>query len=244
LTADALISTEAGVFMAHHDDSDRSGEDIGFVDAISGEEDAFLALAAEISAPQALGTPPAAATGGPAASKEPKEKPMAIRPDAKAARAAAVKTAQAALVKAQANLAKAEADAAAPDDEMNDDIPDEDENKDKPAADGGEGEAPAAEGDAEQGEAAAIAASAEAKAHPGLALAAIQSNQTLAQFKANVAAAVAQRGGGGALREAMANAPRLRPDAQQTSSSARKALSTAEIVARNTAKGLEVHGHK
>ena len=67
--------------------------------------------------------------------------------------------------------------------------------------------------DASAKSAAAISASPEAKAHPHMALAAIGSGQTLAQFRANVAA-VAQAPKTSKLDVAMAaHGARLGPDA-------------------------------
>jgi ClpP class serine protease len=198
LTAEALIATEAAVFMGHHDEAARSGLELGFVDEISGEEAAFAALAAKVSDPQSTGMPSLAAPGGRAAAKPASEQPMALRPTTPAAKSAAVTLAEAAVATAQANLVKARAEsgAEAPADEMDDEETD-DTKKDPEAADEG-------------GEAEAIAASAEAQSHPQMALAAITSGQTLAQFQASVKAAGAPRG---RLAEAMAGARRLGADA-------------------------------
>ncbi len=96
---------------------------------------------------------------------------------------------------------------------------DKDDDEEDVPADEAEGD-DAAEGasqdnkdddDKAEGEASAIAASPEAKKHPALALAAIQSGQTLAQFRASAAVAAPARTS--RLDQVMAGANRLKPDA-------------------------------
>ena len=225
LTPEALLATQAGVFMANHDDAARSGLALGFVDEISGEEAAFAALAAQVSDPQSTGLTPPAAPGGRAASTPSENKPMALRPQS----TAAVTAAEAALRVAQANLTKAKAEAEAPAAAESADDADPDEEKDAPEA-----EETADAGEADAGEASAIAASAEARANPGLALAAIQSGQTLAQFKAS--AAVAGASGRGQLPAAMSGAARLGADSAPAKAGG---LSAAKIYEANRAKALK-----
>ena len=239
LTEEALLATEAAVYMANHDDSARSGLALGFVDEICGEESAFSALAAQVSDPQSLGLPSPAASGGRAALDPAKEKPMALRPTTTAGRTAAVQAAEAALASAQANLAKARAEAEGGDDTQEggggDDTVEGGEGNDTIEAGAGDDALSGGEGDdaATGSDASAIAASAEAKSHPQLALAAIQSGQTLAQFKANVAAAGAPKG---VLASAMAGAQRLGPDGAKADAQPLK--SAAQIYAANREKGL------
>jgi capsid assembly protease len=221
LALQALIDTQARVFMAQHDDEARSGLALGFVDAIQSEQDAFAALVAQISGPPAAVSP-----------STPKKEAKLANPKRKGG-SAATKTAlmaSAAAVPALAAETPAVPAAAAPDEGYVDcetcggtglmadgsdceicdgegqvPIDDEDDEVD--------GAAPAGDG---ASAAAAISASAEAAAHPHLALAAIKSGQTLAQFQASVAAlAIAPKTS--KLDEAMARAPRLGPDAQQAS---------------------------
>lgn len=229
LTPEALIETQAAVYMANHDEKALSGLDLGFVDEISGEEAAFSALAAEVSTPQALGVPQTARTGSRAA-KTTKEEPMAVRPETKAARMAAVATAQAALTSATATLAAAEAKAASDDEDCAEDG-DGDDTATAPEANDG---AVQGEPGADSTEASAIAASAEAKSHPAMALAAIGSGQTLAQFQASVTAAGAAPAPKGALAAVLGVAPRLGPDAAAKTGVRRTA---AQIFEANSAAG-------
>lgn len=216
LTEDVVLGTEARVFMGHHDEPERSALELGLIDAHAGEEEAFLELVEHVAAAgrtvsiPASGTPSAAAPRGRASASPAQEADMA-QPK-KAAAMPAVKAAQAALRKAQADLARAQAESAA--------VPEEDEDEDEgqPAAtEPAEEPEPEATDDEEEGaddDGKAIAASAEAKAHPTLALAAIQSGQTLAQFRASVGAlATAPRTS--KLDRAMAGAQRLAPDASK-----------------------------
>lgn len=200
-TTEALIATRARVYMARHADPERSGESLGFVDAVMGEEAAFAALVAHIqSAPDAKIAAPDET--GSLAAQQSKEKPMAAKVPSTALAAVQAKKAN-----LQAQLAEVE----------------EEEKKETEAAEGDpppEGETEEERKKREEEEAAgdqssAIAASAEAKTHPNLALAAIGSKQTLAQFKATVAAAgaVAKPKAESKLDKVMAGAPRLGRDA-------------------------------
>jgi ClpP class serine protease len=175
LTADALMATKAQAFMAEHADPERSGLALGFVDEITDEEAAFEALAALVADPTPGPGQHSPAADGSRTAATPKEAPMAVRPTNKAQIAA--------------RRAK-----------LQEELDQLDEEEAATGGDPGEGEETDEDADAEDaapasGEAAAIAASKEAKAHPALALAAIQSGQTLAQFKASASAAAA---GGGA----------------------------------------------
>lgn len=251
LSAEALIATQARVFMAKHDEPARSGLALGFVDAIETEEQAFASLVTLVSgagAPiQTASAASGAASSSPAASIQTKEPRMSSRAPSPPARAASRAPNPPA---AGANTPRARAGAQTP--PPADDDAAEDEAKgvvDCPTCEGtgqifgadgdgtlecptckGTGDVPAgsdagkeeaAEGDEPADpakEARAIRNSPEAKAHPHAALAALEHGLTYDQFKAQVAAfsAAPQRG---ALREAMAGARRLGPDAAQASSS-------------------------
>jgi capsid assembly protease len=196
LTVEALVATQARVFMGEHDEEARSGIALGFVDAIASEEAAFTALLAEIS-----GDRPA-----PAAETPKKEAEMANpnRTPAAAAPTPAATTPKPA--------------AARPDPGY---VDCEDCGGTGFVADGSECETCSGtgqvldedEGGDMKGEAAAIAASAEAKTHADLALAAIGAGMTLKQFQA-MAAAAPKQAKASRLDEALAAAPRLGPDAQ------------------------------
>jgi ClpP class serine protease len=213
-TREALIATRARVYMARHEDDERSGEKVGFVDAIMSEEEAFAELVAHVStAPKTIITPAPAATGSRAAPPS-KEEPMATRASAKTKAALTAAQRKTKSLRAQLSAAEKEEDEAAKavDDEEEDDDPDpaavdpDDEDKDEPAAEGDDEDE-----DGESKDAKAIAASAEAKANPALAMAAISTGQTLAQFKAS--AAVAGKGGKTSrLDAAMAGSRRLGAD--------------------------------
>lgn len=220
LTRDQLLQLRADVFMAEHQDEARSGVALGLADEIMDEEQAFAALVEHVSSEPVSGSQ-AGASGSRASAQSEKEAVMATKPTAgRQARAAAqVAQAEKALRLAQANLAKVKTGATAAE-------PDEDDDEDDAGA--GQGGASAEEKDPDEddddedddapeaseggnGEASAIAASTEAKKNPALALAAIQSGQTLAQFKASAAAAGSAQGGN-RLDRAMSGAQRLRAD--------------------------------
>lgn len=216
LTYDAMIAMRADAFMAENAQADRSGLALQLVDEIATEEAAFAALVAEVSDPAEDRS--AAAPGQRASASTPKERPMARKPNAggKPARAAQVAQAEKALRLAQTNLKKVkasseaatdadednDADAGQTDDAADAADPDEDEPGDESTEE---------DEDEEADEAKAIAASAEAKTHPHLALAAIETNQTVAQFRRNVAAAGAAPRTS-RLDAAMGGSRRLAPD--------------------------------
>lgn len=247
LTAEALIATRAGVFLANHDDPALSGLSLGLVDAIATEEAAFgelrdqVAGSVSVSAP-ANGTPLAGAPRGRASASPAQEATMANKPTAggKPSRAASIATAQAAVRKAQAALARAQATAtededvdpaaASDEDDQVDAVSPDDADEDPAGDETGED---AEDGDAD--EASAIAASAEAKAHPAMALAAIGSKQTLAQFKASCAAAGAS-GGRHQLAATLGGSPRLGADGAAGAKPVRSARAQHD---RNRAAGLK-----
>lgn len=206
LTAEALIATQARVFMAQHDDPTRSGLALGFVDAISSEQEAFAELLARVASPAAPAKPP-------------KDTNMATQNRQQ-------RRAHAARLRASASAAEAEAGAPAAgmEDCETCDGTGEVDGKECPDCEGsGEMEAkapppPPADGPADAS--AAIAASAEAKTHPALALAAIGSKQSLAQFQATVAAVGATPKPKGNLDAQMETGYRLGPDGEKTAPAA------------------------
>lgn len=192
LSEEALLATKAQVYMGEHADPARSGLAVGFVDEITDEEAAFEALAALVAEPTPdQGKSPPAADGSRTA-ETPKEAPMAVRP------------------KSKAQIAARKAELQAELDEL-----DAEEGGDTGADGGDEGDEDEPDGDAtgdgKSTDAAAIAASKDAKDHPALALAAIQTGQTLAQFKASAAAAAASPRQS-RLATALQGAKRLGPD--------------------------------
>lgn len=223
LTQEALIATEARVFLGEHDEAARSGLALGFVDAIRSEEEAFEDLYAEVTPPEpALGA--VRTVSGPAgdASTSRKETPMAGSAPKQAAQAAQAQKAaqlkalsdQRSKIDAQIQALEGDEDPAAAQTDADggegDGEKKDDEDPEEPE---GEPKEPDVAGDA--GEAQAIAASAEAKANPAGAIAAIQSGLTLAQFKAmSGSGALAAAGKRSPLADAMAVARRLGPDAQ------------------------------
>lgn len=223
LTEAVVLGTEARVFMGHHDEAERSALELGLIDAHAGEEEAFLELVEHVAAAgrtvsiPASGTPSAAAPRGRASASPAQEADMAIKPKA-GGKSPALKAAQAAVRKAQAELARVKAETeGAPEDEAEDEDmdastdPDEGTDDADPAAQDGD-EDPDAQ-DEESDEAKAIAASAEARANPALALTAIQTGQTLAQFRANVAAAGGSAAAPRRLENTLKGSPRLGADA-------------------------------
>lgn len=222
LTEDALLATRAGVFMGDHADPARSGLQLGFVDEIAHEQDAFNALLAEISASPSPKSPSAGPKGSRAAAKSEKEPLMANQPPKKAPKAEKTHAERLAAAEAEVVRLKAQAPDDAPDGDDDGDAADEvddvDDNSEQP--DGGQAPDPSVDEDkpedkteAVSREALAIAASAEAKTHPHLALTAISTGMTLAQFQASAATA-APAGRKSPLSEAMANSQRMRPDAK------------------------------
>ncbi|MCA0366801.1 MAG: S49 family peptidase [Proteobacteria bacterium] len=223
LTQDKLLALRADAFMAQHADPERSGLALGLVDGIATEEEAFRQLVAHVSAP-ADQTEPAAASGARAAS--PAKEAVMAQPIRKPAAAAQVAQAEKALAVAKANLAKARATAQAAvadedDDDVNDKAPatEADDEEDKESDEDDEDD----EAKEKPSSAVAIATSPEAKAHPGLANAAIASGQSLAQFKATVAALGGTQSRG-RLDAAMAGSRRLSPDAAKVQTGASGAI--------------------
>ncbi|MFZ3007264.1 MAG: S49 family peptidase, partial [Phenylobacterium sp.] len=217
LTPEALLATQARVYMANHKDTSRSGQALAFVDAIESEEQAFNALLASLptatSGPTPGFTPSSAANaqrGGPSASKE---SPMAAT-GPKTTPTLALLTAQRATLDAQIALASANSETGA------------DTTAGQAPGDSAEGPATVAGDDVVEtgpgGGAAAdattdqdqILGSAEAMAHPHAAMAAVRDGLTYAQFKGQLGAhaAAPQRG---ALAAAMAGVRRLGPDASK-----------------------------
>jgi ClpP class serine protease len=208
LTEEAVLATEAGCYFGDSDDPELSGLAKGLVDTVATERTAFATireLARERLASSAAGPAPSAST--PKATQESDMKRSTVLAAAKRAGLPEnhIKALSEALPKA----------------EEGDDTPsDKDDDEDMPSeeAEGGEdqtkdGSDDKGDDDKVEGEASAIAASPEAKKHPALALAAIQSGQTLAQFKAS--AGVAQPVRASRLDQVMAGANRLKPDAAQ-----------------------------
>lgn len=209
LTSDALLATQARVFQARMDDPTRSGLALGFVDAIESEEAAFARLAERVEPSSSAATPPGALP----MAATPANSPAAQAAQASQARKAERTRLQARLAELDgADAAPAagtgaedqpEADAAPADDvppvETPDVEPDDEGDPDR--------KKPAAASEVQK-----ISASAEGKAHPQAALAAIGSGMTFDQFKASVQAHASAPRRGGALRDAMAGAPRLAAD--------------------------------
>lgn len=242
LTREQLLQLRADVFMAEHQDEGRSGVALGLADEIMDEEQAFAALVDHVSSEPVSGSQ-AGASGSRASAQSEKEAVMATKPTAgrQARPAAQVAQAEKALRLAQANLEKAKAGATAAEPDEDDDKddagtgqggasvedrdPDEDDDEDDDAPEASEGG---------NGEASAIAASAEAKKNPALALAAIQSGQTLAQFKASAAVAGSAQGGN-RLDRVMSGAQRLRADGAKAATGLSAAV--AARVERNRGGG-------
>jgi ClpP class serine protease len=208
LTVDALVATQARVFMARHDDEARSGLALGFVDAIQTEEEAFEALLAEISDPK-----------GQSAHVQPKKEADMANPNRHARRAAQAKAGKTtAAAAAPARPAAARPDPGYKDCETCDGTGDTDDGGTCADCDG-EGQVLDEDDEEMNGKAAekaanaaAISSSPLAETHPHLAMAAIRSGQTLAMFEANVAAA-GKSPKASRLDGAMAGAARLGPDA-------------------------------
>lgn len=245
LSAEEVLATEARVFMGHHDEAERSALALKLVDAHASEEAAFAELRDQVAvstnpSTPAPGTLSAAAPRGRAPASPAQEATMALKPKAGGKPTAAVAAARAAVKAAQANLARAEAAAAEDggpvDDEEDDAAPEAADDATDAPADENQDDAEPEASDDETDDAAAIAASAEAKAHPGLALAAIQSKQSLAQFKANVAAAgPGANGGRNQLKSTLGQSPRLGADA--AAPAGKKPRSAAADWSRNSAAG-------
>lgn len=208
LTEEAVLATEAGCYFGDSDDPELSGLAKGLIDTVATERTAFATireLARERLASSAAGPAPSASK--PASTQESEMKRSAVLAAAKKAGLPEnhIKALSEALPKAEA------AEDTPPDkDDDEEDMPEDaaegggDQVED--ASDGDKGD-----DDKAEGEASAIAASPEAKKHPALALAAIQSGQTLAQFRASAAVAAPARTS--RLDQVMAGAKRLKPDA-------------------------------
>ncbi|MCR6657988.1 MAG: S49 family peptidase [Asticcacaulis sp.] len=205
LTPEALIATRARVYMGDHDDPERSGLSLGFVDAIETEEEAFQALLATFGGSTVAVTLPAGQTTG-----ETQAGQTQAKMETEMFKSAQLHPKTTASADDQAKPEDdAETDGGESEDEDVDD-PDTHGDDDADDDDTGDDEAP------KEPEAAIISRSPEAKTHPQLALAAIGSGQTYAQFKANVAAVPAEGTAGAArtspLRDAMAGVKRVGAD--------------------------------
>jgi ClpP class serine protease len=244
LTPEALLATQAAVYMGEHDEAARSGLALGFVDEIMGEADAFAALVEQVSSPATIFTPKPAAPGGPHASTT-KDKPMAdkapTQPGRTSAAAPKASANQARAAELRAELARLEA---APDAPEGEDTEDAAENNDSIEAGAGADQVDGGAGgdvvDAAEAEARAISASPEAKAHPALALSAISTGMTLAQFHAAASAAAAP--GKNRLGAVMAGTSRLGPDGKAGEAGAATApviRSASDSFQANLKKGLE-----
>ncbi len=208
LSPEALIATQARVYMGDHDDPERSGLSLGFVDAIETEEEAFQALLATFGGTAVPVNLPAGITGQTQAQMENDMfKSAHVHPKTKAN----------ADNKAKASEETGE-DGKNDDDSDLEDTEDDDENVDEDDAE----TPPAKESAAE-----AISRSPEAKTHPQLALAAISSGQSLAQFRVNVAAVSAEASAGAKtspLRDAMAGVKRIGADGDRAAETAGSGL--------------------
>lgn len=204
LTPEALIATEAGVFMGHHDEPERSGHALGFVDAVETEEESFERLLSVIAGRTSVIVPKISAETGHLALQPVMETPDMLK-----------KLGSAAPKKAETSEAEPEP-AAEETSETGAEVetPEPEENDDQGAE---EGDTP------EVDDKTAIAGSAEAEAHPSLALAAIKNGLTLAQFKGMIPAATAPAAAPrktSALRDSMAGIQRVGADANKPAASA------------------------
>lgn len=199
LAAAALLATEARVFMAQHAEPARSGLEIGFVDAIASEEDAFRELLDGVSAAKPSATPKGA--------------PQMANPNRKGPSAAAPVPVQPAAAAPDAGYMDCEtcngtglmADSSACED-CGGEGQIEDPSYVPPGDDTNDVEGSAA------ANAIAIAGSAEMTSHPHLAAAAIKSGQSLPQLQATIAA-IAAAPNPSRIAAFAPHAPRLGPDA-------------------------------
>ncbi|MFN7110317.1 MAG: S49 family peptidase [Brevundimonas sp.] len=210
LTEEAVLATEAGCYFGDSDDPELSGLAKGLIDTVATERTAFATireLARERLASSAAGPAPSASK--PASIQESEMKRSAVLAAAKKAglKENDIKALSDALPKAEEGDDKP----SDKDDDEEDKPADEAESEGDDTSDDKDGDK--SDDDKSEGEASAIAASPEAKKHPALALAAIQSKQTLAQFKAS--AGVAQPVRASRLDQVMAGANRLKPDASK-----------------------------
>lgn len=214
LTPEAVLATEARVFMAENQDEDRSGLALGLVDDVQPEAEAFEELIEHVSASAS----PSRQSSGQIAAETPQEKPMVTKPQSTAKPAA----------KAAEPDKDDEADKAPSETED----PEDDPDKDKAAETDAE-EDDTAKAD-NQAEATRISGSPEAKAHPQMALAAINSGMTFAQFKA--AASVAAEGAkaikSSPLRDAMAGVKRVGADTPEAKNQTAGSVLVANARAR------------
>jgi hypothetical protein len=223
--------------MAQNDDPERSGLELGFVDAIETRKRPSQALLTvvkpETSAPKPAVSKPAAATGR-APAEPPRRSPMAARTrktptlaqlqarraelDAQISAAATPKRRRAAIRGPEPAPRNPQAEEPAPEPAAERHAGPRRRGRggrdDKKPPESGRGrEAAKAERDA-------ILASAEAKAHPHLALAAVRDGLTSPSSRARSPPAETPRRG--ALAQAMAGARRLGPDAAKPGRRGRK----------------------
>lgn len=244
LTPEAVLATQAAVFMGHHDDAARSALALNLVDALSSEEEAFAALRDQVGGQPTPGQSPSAnpAATSPRAVSSNQEHKMTIKPKAGAKPAAntALSRAFAAQKAANAAVARLRAEAA-PDDAAETEgeeeaAPTTTTDEEEMSAEGQEDEdGTAGEDDETAPEAERISASAEAAANPAMALAAIRTGQSFAQFKANVRAATGS--GKGQLAATLSGSPRLGADAAPQKSAG--AVSASSTWQKNRAAGLK-----
>jgi capsid assembly protease len=239
LTPEILLDTQARVFMATNDDPALSGLQLGFVDAIESEEEAFANLLARVSTAQGaetstLSTPPVTQSARTALSPK-KETTMAVN-GLNAARVAEL-AARRAKLEAELEQVRADETAAASTPAEGEGEEDDDETDDEGGGDGsgaGEGD-DAGDEDGDKtpkvSEADAIMDSAEARAHPHAAMAAVRTGMTLAQFQAQIAAQ-GQAPKRGLLGQVLADAKRLGPDGKAPEASAFGSALVADAKAR------------
>ena len=222
LTSEALIGTQAAVFMGHHDDDTRSGLALGFVDAIESEQAAFDRLLGVIETNATATTPQILKSNGPSAQTPEKESvAMAVpgknKPKAQIQKKAETETVDAA-GGAEAEAADGEGDCptCAGTGEVDGETCAECGGTGKMTAEEAEADTPADDVPAEASShtnAKAIASSPEGKANPGAALAAINAGLTLDQFRTMSAVTPAGARAPSALARAMAHDQPVGPDA-------------------------------
>lgn len=227
LTREAMLATQARVFMANNADAARSGLALGLVDAIETEEQAFARILAKVSTAQgaAPATPAQSPAPAPAsAATAPKEKTMAVSATQTSASAAlatrrAELEAELSRITAEEGAAASAPEAAASGEgEEGDEAGGADQGAGEGDGEGG-GEGEGGKKPDAQAEANAILASPEAQAHPHAAMAAARTGMTLAQFKAQVEAA-GQAPQRGLLGQVLASTKRLGPDGAAPSANA------------------------
>ncbi len=229
LTAEALLDTQAGVFMADNDDKARSGLALGLIDDVMDEQEAFAELLERVSPAvggvKAIVPASGAAAAVPATPVPQQEAPTPMKTLKTVARVAAgalrpATAAAAPAAKAAEGAEAAEAAAVAMECPTcngtgsvdGETCPDCDGTGEELVEQGeSEAAAPAA---AAPNVAKAIAATPEAKANPAHALAAIEAGLSVAQFKA-MAAAQPAAPAASALDRRMSGAKRLGADGVQ-----------------------------